>query len=295
MARKKRKPDQQRPSHEQRPSDRLSREAIDKIGKFADSAIWVVSGLIALVFVGVSVKDIPFGQAIKDANPQYLQDLLLSVYMLCWAFGTKQDASVQKSVYMHDPDGGRVRVGSLLAVAAIAAIAVTLLLVRRNDLYFAIALAVFTGVDIATWLYLRHRFLPSIIRATRDKYDHGKDYFGRVKLDYVEELITGNWKWYREACLVVIVLLMILNAVFSSVSAALAVLVQKILLGLSFSVDSGKLASLAPDVLLLLFVVVSEGWMWFYRLRTYWTVGIVSDLEKDYTIEPKPAVQTASA
>jgi hypothetical protein len=298
MARKRRKPVQpnqaNQPGQPDQP-DRVGREAIDKIGKFADTAIWVVTGLIALVFVGVSIKDIPFGQAITNADPQHLQDLLLSVYMLCWALGTKQDASVQKSVYVHDPHGGRVRAGSLLAVAAIAAIAVTLLLVRRNDLYFAMALSVFTAVDIATWLYLRYKFLPPIIAATRDKYDHGRDYFGLVKLKYVEQLITGNWKWYREAFLVVIVLLMIFNAAFSSVSSALALVAQKLLAGLSFAVDAGKLASLAPDVLLLLFVAVSEGWMWFYRLRTYWTVGIVSDLEKNYQIAPKEAAQVAAA
>jgi len=284
MARKRRKPNQ--PNQPDEP-DRVRRETIDKIGKFADRAIGAVTALIALVFVGVSIKDIPFGQAIKEANPQYLQDLLLSVYMLCWALGTKQDASVQKSVYVHDPHGGRVRLGSLLAVAAIAAIAVTLLLVRRNDVYFAVALALFTAVDIATWLYLRYRFLPPIIDATRGKYAQGGDHFGLVKLRYVEQLITGNWKWYREAFLVVIVLLMILNAVLSPVSSALALLAQKLLSGLSFSVDAGKLASLAPDVLLLLFVAVSEGWMWFYRLKTYWTVRVVSDLEEGYKIEPK--------
>jgi hypothetical protein len=289
MARKKRKPNQP-----DQPPDRLSREAIDKIGKFADTAIWVVTGLIALVFVGVSIKDIPFGQAITNADPQHLQDLLLSVYMLCWALGTKQDASVQKSVYVHDPHGGRVRVGSLLAVVVIAAIAVTLLLVRRNDLYFAIALSVFTAVDIATWLYLRYRFLPPIIDATRDKYKHGRDYFGLVKLKYVEQLITGNWKWYREAFLVAIVLLMILNAAFLSVSSALASLAQKLLAGLSFAVDGGKLASLAPDMLLLLFVAVSEGWMWFFRLKAYWTVSVVSDLEKEYKIEPKEEPKEAA-
>jgi hypothetical protein len=34
--------------------------------------------------------------------------------------------------------------------------------------------------------------------------------------------------------------------------------------------------------------------MWFYRLKTYWTVSVVSDLEKEYKIEPKEEPKEAA-
>ena len=267
--------------------DRLQREGMDKIASLADRYIWAVTGLIALVFVGLSVKDIPFDEAIASANPQYLQDLILSVYIVCWALGTKTDTYNQKSVYLVDPLGGKIRRGSIVAVAVLAAVSITLLLVRRNEIYFSLALAVFTGADIVTWLYLRYHFLPPIIAASQAKYKKDGDYFGLAKLKFIEIAVLGNWKWVRQIVLTVIVVCMILSSSIPSFKLEIAFIVQKLLSLLSFSVDLNKLSLLVQDFLLFLFVAVSEVWIWLYRLHAYWTVRVVSDLEADYTMEPK--------
>ena len=267
--------------------DRLQREGMDKIASLADRYIWAVTGLIALVFVGLSIKDIPFDEAIASANPQYLQDLILSVYIVCWALGTKTDTYNQKSVYLVDPLGGKIRRGSIVAVAVLAAVSITLLLVRRNEIYFSLALAGFTGADITTWLYLRYRFLPPIIAASQAKYKKDEDYFGLVKLKFIEIAVLGNWKWVRQIFLTAIVVCMILSSSIPSFKFEIAFIVQKLLSLLSFSIDLNKLSLLVQDLLLFLFVAVSEVWIWLYRLHAYWTVRVVSDLEADYTMEPK--------
>lgn len=272
--------------------DRRRREGIEKIAALADRYIWLVTGLIASIFVGVSIKDIPFDKAIANANPQYVQDLILSAYILCWALGTKTDAYSQKSVYLVDPLGGKVRLGSIVAVVALAAISVTLLWVRQNEIYFSLALAMFTSIDVLTWLYLRYGFLPPIINATRRKYENDSDYFGRVKLQFVQMLITGNWKWYRQIFLSAIVICMFFSALIPSVKQEIAFGVQRLVSFLLFPIDINTVSSLIQDLLLLLFVLVSEVWIWFFRLRTYWTVRVVSDLESEFTLTPRAGAGT---
>lgn len=63
--------------------DRTRREGIEKIAVLAERSIGIVTALIALVFVGISLREIPWGYAIQNANPDYVRDLLLSIYILC--------------------------------------------------------------------------------------------------------------------------------------------------------------------------------------------------------------------
>jgi hypothetical protein len=81
-----------------------------------------------------------------------------------------------------DPEGGRVRIGAIVAVAVLAAISVILLLVRSNELQFALALAGFTTIDVTGWLYLRYSLLPKIIEASQKKFENENDYYGQLFL-----------------------------------------------------------------------------------------------------------------
>ena len=53
------------------PSIRRSRDGISKIATFANWCIWGVTASIAVVFAGITLKDIPFVPAIASANPEY--------------------------------------------------------------------------------------------------------------------------------------------------------------------------------------------------------------------------------
>jgi hypothetical protein len=275
------------PKKGRRAFDRAQREGIDKISALAERFIGIVTALIALVFVGISVKEIPWGAALRNANPDYVRDLLLSIYILCWALGAKRDTYIQKSVYLIDPLGGRIRTGSIIAVAALAAVSITLLLVRTNELYFSLALAAFTSADISTWLYLRYIFLPPIIEATQSRYEEDRDCFGLIKLDFVKKQILGDWKWRRQVAITAVVVCMIVSALVPPVKYGIAAMLVRLSSALSFSVDTSVMLSLVQDFLLLLFVTISEVWHWLFRLRTYWTVRVVSDLEDGFTIRPR--------
>src|ERR1700730_12404206 len=124
-------------------SGRSGQIHISRIATFANWSITIVTAIIALAFVGLAVKDIPIG-VLSNANPDYIQIAILSAYISCWAYGTSIDTRVQCAIYADDPEGGRVRAGAVLAVALLGAVSVILLLVRSNEVQFALALTAFT-------------------------------------------------------------------------------------------------------------------------------------------------------
>jgi hypothetical protein len=266
-------------------SKALSRKAgadISKISSFAHWAIWGVSALIAIAFASQTLKDIPFGAVLSNANHVYLQAIILSFYIWCWAIGTSIDTDIQRAVYQLDPFGGSVRTGAIAAIAALASISIILLVARSNELYFALALAAFTAVDVLTWLYLRRKFLPPIVDATRKIYQRDRDYFGLSRLSLVVSQIAGNWKWWRQLCMSAIILLMIVVAIFPKAGDVVAGWGETML-----SLPASTTRPLLQDLLLVSFLLVSEAWHFFLRLKTFMAIRLIDQLEAQYRLEPR--------
>jgi hypothetical protein len=262
--------------------DRRHREGISRLAALAKWFIRGVTALIALVFAGLTLKDIPFA-AFSDANPQYFQAFLLTAYIWCWAAGTTLDTNLQSSAYLVDPQRGRLRWGSLAAVASLAAISLAMLFVRTNALYFSLALLLFTSIDLATWFYLRLSLLPPIIEASRKKYNEQQDYYGLIQLELVVHQIIGSWKYVRHATLFALILLMVLLALSPRLQGLLSNEVHAIVP----AAPADKVGPLLPDFLLLVFLVVSELWYFAVRLRTLLTIRLLNEMESRFTISPR--------
>jgi hypothetical protein len=269
---------------EPKKSGRRGQVRISRIATFANWCITAVTGLIALAFVGLAIKDIPIS-VISDANPDYIQIAILSVYISCWAYGTSIDTKVQTAIYADDPEGGRVRAGAIAAVALLAAISVIVLLVRKNELHFALALAAFTTIDVLGWLYLRYWLLPPIIKASQKQYKSDDDYYGQLILDKVRSQVIGNWKWHRQIVLTAIVLAMVALAYYPQLHDVISNNVNELVPGL----PAGTIKALLPDALLLAFVLVSELWHFAFRLNTFLTIRILNDMEEKFTLVPNTA------
>jgi hypothetical protein len=264
--------------------DRIHRGEIGRLAKLANWFIWLATATIALVFAGVTMKDIPFS-AISNTNPEYFQAIVLSVYIWCWAFGATFDTSIQSSAYAVDPSGGGLRWGSVAAVLCLTAMSVLLVIVRANPLYFALALLGFICIDVATWLYLRHSFLPPIINASRERYRAVQDNYGLIQLDIVVAQITGNWKWWRHAALFAIVVIMVIAAAFPVLDEWLANKLHRMLP----AVAAEAIRPLLQDFLLLLFLLISEIWLFLVRFQTYLTIRLLNRLEAQFTIARRSA------
>lgn len=267
----------------------MHHDEISKIVTFANICIWSVLFLITFAFVKISLKDVPLGEALSNANPQHVQSVLLSIYVTCWGVGCTLDTIFQSWVYLVDPLGGRVRLSSIIPVAAIGIIAVIVLLVRDNELWFSEAFLGFTTVDIGAWLYLRYFFLPPIIEATyKNLKNPPPDYYGQVLLRAVTSQIIGNWKWIRQIFLYVFVLLMLLVALSPS-SRDVA---SKAAAALATALTGSDIAPTAMDpliqvLLLAAFIFISEVWHFALRARTFLIKRLISEMERDYDIRPK--------
>ena len=264
------------------PTNRHGRDGIDKIASFAQWSIWAVTTLIAVVFAGISLKEFPYGTVLSQANPAYFQALILTVYISCWAIGTSIDTSNQNSIYLIDPKGGHVRTGWFVAVGGIAVISVVLLYVRDNEWHLALALAVFSTIDVLAWLYLRYSFLPPIIEATARNYQDWPDYFGLARLQIIVAQILGNWKWYRQIFLTAIIVLMLVTAFDPSLADAISQWAE-----VRLPVPKGSIRPLFQDFLLLCFLLISEVWHFGLRLKTLLAVQLLNELETSYSLEPK--------
>src|SRR5882757_8290667 len=262
-------------------SGRTGQVHISRVATFANWSITAVTAIIALAFVGLAVKDIPIG-VLSNANPDYIQIAILSVYISCWAYGTSIDTKVQSAIYADDPEGGRVRVGAIAAVVVLATISVIVLLVRKDELHFALALAAFTTIDVLGWLYLRYWLLPPIIEASRRKYENEEDYYGQLILKKVTSQVIGNWKWHRQIVLTAIVLMMVALALYAQLHDSISGYVNRLVP----SLPAGTIKALLPDTLLLAFVLVSELWHFAFRLDTFLTIRILNDMEEKFTLVP---------
>ena len=214
-----------------------------------------------------------------------MQSILLSVYIACWAAGTTIDTRLQNSVYLIDPSGGEVRPASVVAVVVLGLVSLAVLLTRTNELLFSLALAAFTSVDILAWLYLRFRFLPPIITATRDRYRTGPnyDYYGDILLDIVTAQVIGNWKWWRQVFLSAIVLLMIIIALSPRAKDTISSWVDGKVPGML----PGSTKPLLSDVLLFVFIAVSELWHFAFRLKTALSIRVLNELKDNFAIVPR--------
>ena len=257
---------------------------ISRIATFANWSIAAVAGVIALSFVELGLKDIPIS-VLSNVNPDHVQAVILVVYLFSRAYGASIDTKVQIAIYTQDPGGGRLRVGTIAVSVNFTAIALILLLVRKSELQFALALAAFTTIDFLAWLYLRYSLLPPIIFASQRDYEREGDHYGQLILKKVTSQVIGNWNWQRQLVLSVIALAMVALALHpqlrDSISGYLNTLVP--------SLPAGTIRTLLPDMLLLAFVLVSELWSFAFRLDPLPTVRFLDEIEANFKLVPKAA------
>lgn len=263
---------------------RLFRRGIPKIVSQARIFIAAASAIVLTAFTVIQWKEIPFGEAVSAIRHDYFQTVLLSFYYGCWVFGTNVDVNAQYWVYVTDPERGKIRLSAIGAVATLTVAGALLLLLRHNERLFALCLAMFAAVDMGAWRYLVY-FLRPILKASRDQLQREGDFFALAQFDCVAGYITGRWHWYRFVPLCAISIAMCLVAFSDLAKTYLALLLSWSFQGL----PSDKAEALLPDFLLLLFVLVSEIWIWTLRLQMWSIIRAIDVLEERYTIKPKIA------
>lgn len=260
--------------------DRRFDDELGPLWSWALRAIGVMATVLAALFAWVQLREIPL-PPIESVEPTYVRRIALAVYYACWVAGSTMDANIQKEVYRRDPDNGKVPREALLAVVGLFAVAVLLLWASDSDESVSLALVPFFIVCVVGWRVLVRRVSP-IIAATAQAYQEGGHYHRLEQLGVVDRYMRGRWQWVRLGVLALLVAITNVMA-FSPVARAW---VASHVAGVFPASTSGAIAGLLPVAALVLFILVSEVWMWFFRLRTAVALRTIADLATRYSLKP---------
>lgn len=261
---------------------RLGRIQIARLYSFAEGAITLIGLGIPLVFAVYRFADLGLSEFIEGLNPGALRDIALTLYFFGWTFGAKSDARAMSSVYVLDPEQGKMPFEAWAAVAFIGVMAILLLWQRENEVRFAILLLVFSTVDIGTWFVLLIRTRP-VIRASAEAYAHENDYAGLGLLEEVVAYNTANWHLTRQGVFYVIIGVMLVV----SLSATWRMEAVSVLHALFPAVSSTALNALLFPLLVVTFVAISEITIFAMRAKREGAIGTILELEERFEFEPK--------
>lgn len=252
---------------------------VTRLAGYARLSITVIGSLLALVFTWLQIRDLPIAAVVENTRPEFIQRLTIVIYYLCWIAGSRFDVGVQEAAYVDDPREGRLSVITIFTIILFGAVAAALLWVSDDELKFSLVLTLFVGMNILGWRHIIKRVRPAI-NATRKRYREEHDYFGIEHLSIVTEYMSGRWQWHRFATLVGIILVSDVVVLMPAVRQFATQNMHRVI----SEISSQTFSVLLPDFLLLLFVLISEVWMWVMRVRIATSLRVLRSLNRKYNL-----------
>jgi hypothetical protein len=163
------------------------------IATIARRIIEVGGAILVAIFAWLQLKNIPFVEPIRNAEPRYILQFELAFYYLCWYCGTKFDVTTQESIYVtRGPYPWRAVAGALVLLC----VAAVLLWASDDEKKFSAVLILFLVINVGTWQVLVYE-VSKIIKDAEAFYLKERDYFALAQLKIVQRYIAGSWQWYR--------------------------------------------------------------------------------------------------
>ncbi|MEY4979786.1 MAG: hypothetical protein RLZZ352_2056 [Pseudomonadota bacterium] len=230
---------------------------------------------LPIVFAWLKLKGIDFSPFINDINSSFLFKVAMAFCYLCWVAGLISDTSDQELVFVFAPSWRHVAIGGTTAGVFITTMFGVLCYVDTARM-FAVFLAVFLLLNVATWIYLTKIVMLPAFENSSHFYIKSK------KFDKLEQLrLVFSWylcgKWQIARFFVATLIISALN-------------------WLSFSYRSGETTmhfgsymieiELITSVVIFLYVLIMESWIWLMRLRVKIGIGILDSVAKEYRLTP---------
>jgi len=255
---------------------------IEKLAWWATKFVNSVCAILALFFTWLQLKNYQIAQVIEYAKPEFLLKLTMIGFYTSWLFGSTFDIKIQKSVYVKDPYRGKLgSIGfSLLILFSISAI--VLLWASDNEQNFFIALSAFMALNIVSYIYVFRRMHPAASESEQLFYKK-KDFRRLLQIKVVTHYMFGKWQRYR--FLFVALGICLLNAIYFStwIRTNVGETIHRIVP----SVEASPVATLLPGIALLVFLAISEGWIWTQRLTVKISLGTIAKISEQYRLEPR--------
>jgi hypothetical protein len=253
---------------------------IEKLAWWATIFVNVVCGFLALFFGYLQFRNYQFARVIEYAEPEILLKITMCAFYLCWVFGPKFDIKVQKLVYVKDPHRGELALMGFFLLITFSITATFMLWAIDNEKAFFISLTAFMGLNIVSYFYIFHRMHPAA-DASGHLFFEKQNYFRFLQLMAVTEYMFGTWQRYR--FLFIAVGVCILDAIFFSDS--LKSQISEVIHQIIPDVKVQTVTPLLPDFALLLFLVISEGWIWTRRLSVKISLSTIEEINKQFRLQ----------
>lgn len=266
-------------------SSLASTRQVDALATVVRWFIRSLAGLLVIFFTWLQIRDVEVASFIEAAAPDILMRIVLIVYYFCWVFGSTFDLNLFQSVIVKDPNRGRLPWPGVGLLAAFGVVTATLLWASDEERRFAFALGAFWIVGVGGFAYLQYAIEPmfahsAVVARHRSNYEY-------ERFLTVRRYALGRWQWYRNAvsfCLICMIIGVTLSDRVRNIAMAIvgSALPQ---------VSQSSLDRLLPALSFLVFVTITEGWIWYKRFGTRVTLEALDDLAGRYDLEPRKSFE----
>lgn len=230
--------------------------------------ITIIAGILGLYYGFLQLSGVEVGPFINDEFANVLMKIALFIYYLAWLNGLLMDLKDEEAIFILPPNKGKFTASAVVMILCIAIFFFLLCLFKSKQI-FALFLDVFMIINILSWRFLIN-FISDSVKDNKEFYNSENKHFKFIYLRLmVDDYLKGSWQWWRFG--VGVVILIGLNIlVFTDLAQVI-------------STDL-KLTSveLVKAIVFILFILVSEGWIWYMRLQRRISIELIDSLDEEY-------------
>jgi len=239
-----------------------------KIYKRTKKIIGYSGALLLLIFGWLELSNLPIVQIFNDQYSNWILRFSLIIYFAAWTTGPIIDMDAEEKVLEYVPNKDRLGFSSYAFIFVIVILFGALCYVS-DFLYFDLILTAFFILNIISWVFLKDKFLKTAFEESNKKYIADGLYLKSECLKILNNYLYGNWQIKRFIA-GFIVLILINFLVFTNLSNYIS---EKI--GLNSS-------QFIKGIGVLIFIAVMEGWIWYIRIKRWFLLSYIDELNDKY-------------
>jgi hypothetical protein len=260
---------------------------VEKLFGTARTFLAVVGSAFGLIFTYLQVKNISIVGAIQAFDPETLTRVALIIYYNCWIVASNLETKMAQSVYIADPNRGRIPLSMFLILPILLGLGGLLFFIQANEKYLSLAIAAFLIVDVSLWINVS-RLARSMAARSASIYIEQGMYAGLERLRcYSRDYIRGRWQIYRYTAMACFLTIILVICHSDTARSQLATVLHLSLPDVTIQ----QFWALIPGVLFFSYICMAESWVWTMRLKAKRELTVIDELRSRYAFKPSMRVE----
>lgn len=230
--------------------------------------ITLIASALGLYFGFLQISGIEVDVFKNDEFADTLMKITLLIYYLGWLNGTLMDLKDEEAIFILPPNKGKFTISAIVMLISLAILFFFLCSFKSKQI-FAMILDAFMILNIYSWRYLI-KFISTSVQENKEFYNSDNKHFKFIYLRLmVDEYLEGNWQWWRFG-VGTFILIGINVLVFTDISLVISADLKL------------KSAELVKAIGFMIFVIVTEAWIWYMRIQRRTSIELIDSLDEDY-------------